>query len=126
MKKIFTIIFIVSLLFLLSCTINENAEIEPIEKQYEITTYSLGLEGKLALMQAFNDVNEDTIDSLIKEIAIGKLNNDNANKIKNKMDINSYNAKEIISFTEKSVRFIDNSNKEIFITSDYLEVKQIK
>ena len=37
-----------------------------------------------------------------------------------------YYAKEIISYTDNSVRFIDEQNKETFITADKIEVRLMK
>jgi len=40
--------------------------------------------------------------------------------------VNSYSAKSIISFTEKSVRFIDNTGKEQFVSADEIKIVQTK
>lgn len=44
--------------------------------------------------------------------------------IKENTQIYTYWAKEIESYTETSIRFIDNSGKEHFISADYIEVEQ--
>ena len=44
--------------------------------------------------------------------------------VKNHTQIDTYTAKEIISYTETSIRFIDNAGKEQFISADYIEVEQ--
>ena len=38
----------------------------------------------------------------------------------------TYHAKKIISFTDTSIRFIDDKNKEIFISADKIKVETMK
>lgn len=130
MKKIVIALIILSLFFLVSCSsVNKsdnNTDSTVIEKQYSIKTYSLDMKTRTLLMQAFPEINENNIDNIIKEIVTGRINNELAQKIKEKMEIKSFNAREIINFNESSVRFVDNTGKEIFETADYIEVEQIK
>lgn len=43
-----------------------------------------------------------------------------------KYNFKTYYAKEIISYTDKSVRFIDKQDNEIFINGDRIKVEQVK
>ncbi|GAH10701.1 unnamed protein product [marine sediment metagenome] len=44
--------------------------------------------------------------------------------IKNNTRMDTYTAKEVISYSETSIRFIDNTGKEKFISADYIKVEQ--
>ena len=109
---------------------------EEQQKQYEITTYDLSDQHKLILTVFMNDPegkllwSYNSVQEFLKDIINGKANipeifgKIKEDLIKNK---NTYYAKQIINYSDTDVRFIESdSNKELFITADYIQVSRIK
>lgn len=65
-------------------------------------------------------INESSNNALSDSSLFSKLNE------LNKYNFKTYCAKEIISFTDKSVRFIDKEGNEQFISGDRIKIEQIK
>jgi len=104
------------------------------KKLYEITTYDLSAKGKILLSYLMNDKTGkilwpyNSIQEFLKEIINEKANIPKLFVgIKEGLIKNTYYAKQIINYTDTEVRFIGaGSNKELFITADYITISQIR
>ncbi|GEM_PF-3651816 len=142
--KIFFLFFIIILNFVFtSCKFEikepehnlENAQEqqkinETFQKRYKITTYDLKTEDRMLLSVLLEQdtikklFSYDSVESLYKDIIKNKFDlGDLDDKIKFNSVINIYYAKEVINFNDNEVRFVDYyTNKEKFITANYIEV----
>lgn len=63
--------------------------------------------------------------TVYKENKYLKLLGEDTQKLIDKYEVDEiYYAKEIISYTDKSVRFIDKKDKELFISGDKIKIRQ--
>ena len=90
------------------------------EKLFNIKVYNMTLAGNIIIGKLAEELSV-TANSVLEMVITGSLNLD-INKI---CEVSYYTAKEIVEFNEKNIRFIDStSNKEQFISADYIEVQQ--
>lgn len=103
MKKYILIILITILIFgsTFGCMEKKNGEINT----YKITIYK-----ESEVFKLLDEDNQKTLDFLNKRYVIDKV----------------YYAKEIISYTDKSIRFIDKNEDELFLTGDRVEIISLK
>ena len=97
MKKYIFIILIIFLISILILGCNI--------KNYKITVYK-----ESEIFKFLDEDNQKALDFLNKRYVVDKI----------------YYAKEIISYTDKSIRFIDKNEDEVFLTGDKIEVKKIE
>ena len=97
MKKFILIIFLIFLITILLLGCSKEL--------YKITTYK---ESKV--FKLLDEDNQKTFDFLNKRYYVDKV----------------YYAREIISYTDKNIRFIDKNEDEVFLTGDKIEVEKIK
>ena len=93
------------------------------EKLYQIKVYSCPFK----YVPDFNKQAERenvTVLQLIKFVIENQDRNEITKNIYNILSIDIYYAKEIKDFSETTVRFIDYTGKEQFISADYIEVEQ--
>jgi len=111
--RILAIILVLILIpVLLSCS-----QQKPQETVYTVSVYKVYTDSSMALGYLANKLNMDK-NILIRKILEGETKLD-PNKV---FEIDTYTAKEIITFSDTSIRFIDNTGKEQFISADYIEV----
>lgn len=98
MKKYILIILIIILIItlILGCTDKNN---------YKITIYR-----ESEVFKLLDEDSQKTLDFLNERYVVDKV----------------YYTKEIIGYTDKSIRFIDGKNKEIFISADKINVEIMK
>jgi len=130
MKKIIFIALVFFICFILVVSCNSESK---HTKTYNITTYDLSQEDRLALnallntdvMQKFYPYKSEK--ELLKDIINHKFDlgylDDN---IRNSSIKKYYNASEIISYSDTDCRFVDkNTDIEKFLSADYVKVEQI-
>jgi len=141
MKKALTIIAIALMIFILiltpGCIKQKPTETTQQKKLYEITTYNLSGKDKIVLSALMN--NEagkllwpyNSVQEFLKDIINGKagLQEGKASNIfsgiKEGLTKHTYYAKQILSYSDTEARFIGaGSNKELFITADYIKISQ--
>ncbi len=112
MKKKFipTIVSILILLLFFSTSCSQ--EIETEHKNYFIKVYIVDWEVVNLTLSGLPDLHDITKTVLENEV------------ITRNTKIDYFQAIEIISYTENSIRFVDRNGKEHFITADYIEVEQ--
>ncbi|MBA7486551.1 hypothetical protein ES707_22111 [subsurface metagenome] len=127
---ILSLILLCLLGLIISCD-KQTEETTQSEKLYVIRTYNLTSAGiaLIALLEnppvkaPYNDLLKIDKETAIKMIVNGETEIDPTKAFK----IEVFTAKEIIDYSDKNIRFINNkTNLEEFITADYIEIQQIK
>jgi len=110
MKKTLALLVLFFLIASLNIACTKQAETTEA-KTYIVKTYTVDWDKVNLIKSAI------TGSELVKQYAEDMF-------VKKYTEINTYYAKEIISFAETSIRFIDYSGKEIFISADFIETTQ--
>jgi len=106
--KIFLVVLII-IIFMASSGCKEKEE----EKNYQIVVYYIDWDKVKLITGIFKYANKEKEVQLLEEAIIDK-----------NTTVEHFYAKEIISYTEKSIRFIDKNNVEMFISADYIKVRE--
>ena len=128
-KALILLILIIILLSLISCSLEtkESKNSEPTatqtEKTYKITVYSCEPKIYVAISELAAKEGNLSAEQVIKMIVEETSRTELASKIYNKLDIDTYYGKEVIDYSDTTVRFIDKSNKEQFISAYYIKVE---
>jgi len=92
-------------------------------KSYTIKVYSCEPKVLAGINKLAERENMTTLQA-IKLVVENPNRNEFIKNVYNALSIDIYYAKEVKDFSETTVRFIDNTGKEKFISADYIKVEQ--
>ena len=107
---------------------------EAQQKRYEITTYDLSASDKIVLSALIDNPEGkllwpyDSVQEFLKNIINDKASIPQPtmfDNVKGNLTKNTYYAKQIVNYSDTSIRFIENfTGKEQFISADFITISQ--
>ena len=108
-------------------TVEEIESIQSVEneKRYEIIVYT-GKPKTITGLGIFAEEGNMTVQQVVKIVIENPNRNKINKKIYDKLIIEKYEAKKIISYTDTNIRFVDVNDIEQFISAMYIKINQVE